>query len=291
MEKKIIELSYDETTMVLNEAHLKFTEHLEDENPEIETGKKYDKVIRYLFDLNVDPDEDGDEIGTLNRRSQAIYIWKLVDIFINELSILPEHLILDLATKPRKQTRKIMEQIFDDEYSWYKFEYPESSEVDAFFHATTRLITHRYDPRPEGNGMLLHPDEAYKLFMEKMFDYHTIVLRHNREKSEEKPKQLPKNKVAYFVVLMNIDNAFKSLAFTNTVAFCTTFEKAEELLKTRAEKLDGRDYPYAVIEEVDADRFNPPAGIVAWYEWKDYKNAYARMEKMPDTELKNVALT
>ena len=290
MDKHVVNLSYDETNSVLSDVHLEVMEQIENEYPEIKTGEKYNKLIRYLFDLNVDPEEDDKEIRTLNRHAQAVYIWKHVHLFADKLRILPDHLFLDLSTKPRKQTRKIMEQVFDDEYSWYKFENPESLELNALFYATTSLITHRYDPRPEGNGILFQPDEAYKLFMEKMFEYDEALHRRNQENDVKKPQQLQKHKVAYFVTLMDIDDSFEMPIATQTVAFFTTLEGAEELLGKSINAFDGSTYPYAGIEEVDADRVNPPSAIVAWFQWKDYKNAYIRMEKMPQTTLKNIAL-
>lgn len=290
MDKQVVNLSYDETNSVLSDVHLEVMEQIENEYPEIKTGEKYNKLIRYLFDLNVDPEEDDKEIRTLNRHAQAVYIWKHVHLFADKLRILPDHLFLDLSTKPRKQTRKIMEQVFDDEYSWYKFENPESLELNALFYATTSLITHRYDPRPEGNGILFQPDEAYKLFMEKMFEYDEALHRRNQENDDKKPQQLQKHKVAYFVTLMDIDDSFEMPIATQTVAFFTTLEGAEELLGKSINAFDGSTYPYAVIEEVDANRVTPPSAIVAWFQWKDYKNAYTRMEKMPQTILKNIAL-
>lgn len=290
MDKQVVNLSYDETNSVLSDVHLEVMEQIENEYPEIKTGEKYNKLIRYLFDLNVDPEEDDKEIRTLNRHAQAVYIWKHVHLFADKLRILPDHLFLDLSTKPRKQTRKIMEQVFDDEYSWYKFENPESLELNALFYATTSLITHRYDPRPEGNGILFQPDEAYKLFMEKMFEYDEALHRRNQENDDKKPQQFQKNKVAYFVTLMDIDASFEMPIATQTVAFFTTLEGAEELLGKSINAFDGSTYPYAVIEEVDANRVTPPSAIVAWFQWKDYKNAYTRMEKMPQTILKTIAL-
>lgn len=290
MDKHVVNLSYDETNSVLSDVHLEVMEQIENEYPEIKTGEKYNKLIRYLFDLNVDPEEDDKEIRTLNRHAQAVYIWKHVHLFADKLRILPDHLFLDLSTKPRKQTRKIMEQVFDDEYSWYKFENPESLELNALFYATTSLITHRYDPRPEGNGILFQPDEAYKLFMEKMFEYDEALHRRNQENDDKKPQQFQKNKVAYFVTLMDIDASFEMPIATQTVAFFTTLEGAEELLGKSINAFDGSTYPYAVIEEVDANRVTPPSAIVAWFQWKDYKNAYTRMEKMPQTILKTIAL-
>ena len=89
---------------------------------------------------------------------------------------------------------------------------------------------------------------------------------------------------------MDIDDSFEMPIATQTVAFFTTLEGAEELLGKSINAFDGRTYPYAVIEEVDANRVTPPSAIVAWFQWKDYKNAYIRMEKMPQTTLKNIAL-
>ena len=99
-----------------------------------------------------------------------------------------------------------------------------------------------------------------------------------------------KNKVAYFVTLMDIDASFEMPIATQTVAFFTSLEGAEELLGKSINAFDGSTYPYAVIEEVDANRVTPPSAIVAWFQWKDYKNAYTRMEKMPQTILKTIAL-